>query len=254
VVLSIVAITLSILVDRRASQVNDQTIKSLQKIESAVERSSGDTRELIKAAWDKLLGGYQTDFPKSSENSAQAVAKGIASELRKELNLALPGGSPGSVVDPQREERLKKVVDNLETSLAALLEHEGKAVPLGRAIDVAVATITQIMMGHHLTRDQYERMEKLRACGPALMELRAKGLIVPVSHKHSSGKTEPCYYFAPGIASALRAAMTLIPQPPRSVVETVHSELHDAGYFDSTRPENEFNDEDRGKTSSSTTH
>jgi len=49
IVLSVVAIVFTVLVDRRSSQVTGQTIQSLQKIESAVERLSSDTRELIKA-------------------------------------------------------------------------------------------------------------------------------------------------------------------------------------------------------------
>lgn len=56
IALSLVAIVFAILVDKRAKDVSDQTIKSLQKIESAVERQSDDTRELIKAGWDKMLG------------------------------------------------------------------------------------------------------------------------------------------------------------------------------------------------------
>ena len=54
VVLSIVAIAFAVLVNNRVSDINDKMIQSLQKIEFAVERSSEDTRELIKAGWDKM--------------------------------------------------------------------------------------------------------------------------------------------------------------------------------------------------------
>src|SRR5579864_4569961 len=65
IVLSIVAIVFSILVDRRSSRISDHTIQSLQKIESAVERLSSDTRELIKAGWDKMLGNVDKASPPS---------------------------------------------------------------------------------------------------------------------------------------------------------------------------------------------
>lgn len=56
IVLSIVAIVFAGIVDRSARNVSAQTIKSLQKIESYVERLSSDTTGLIKAGWDRMLG------------------------------------------------------------------------------------------------------------------------------------------------------------------------------------------------------
>ena len=88
IVMSFVAIAFAILVDRSARAVSSQTIKSLQKIESEVERLSGDTRELIKAGWDKMLGNVDRDsHVKTIETPAKEVAAGVASELRAELGL-----------------------------------------------------------------------------------------------------------------------------------------------------------------------
>ena len=66
VVLSIVTIAFAVLVNNRASDINDKMIQSLQKIEFAVERSSEDTRELIKADWDKMLGNVESNSGASS--------------------------------------------------------------------------------------------------------------------------------------------------------------------------------------------
>ena len=59
IVLSIVAIAFARAVDRSSRQVTEQTIKSLQKIETEVARLSDDTRELDKGrlgenAWQFL--------------------------------------------------------------------------------------------------------------------------------------------------------------------------------------------------------
>jgi hypothetical protein len=83
IVLSLVAIVFSVLVDRRSSTISERTIQSLQKIESAVERSSTDTRELIKAGWDKMLGSVDRSFPTGGnvESSAKDIAAGIVLRL-----------------------------------------------------------------------------------------------------------------------------------------------------------------------------
>src|SRR5258706_16016557 len=79
IVLSFVAIAFAILVDRGARAVSGQTIKSLQKIESDVQRQSDDTRELIKAGWDKMLIGVDKELqPKPFDTSPKDLAAGIA--------------------------------------------------------------------------------------------------------------------------------------------------------------------------------
>ena len=55
IVLAIVAMIFTFTVDRRSSDVNEQVIKSLQKIESTVEGVASDTRDLIKVAFDRML-------------------------------------------------------------------------------------------------------------------------------------------------------------------------------------------------------
>ena len=62
IVLSIVAIVVAILVNSRSEKVSDQTIKSLQKIESSIERLSGDTSGLIKGAWDTMLASFSPNI------------------------------------------------------------------------------------------------------------------------------------------------------------------------------------------------
>src|SRR3954464_15733564 len=82
IVLSIVAIWFAREVDTRSAAITKQTIQSLQKIESTVERQSKDTQELIKAAWDAMLGGMgqpQTPAPSSpaQAGATQRLASGL---------------------------------------------------------------------------------------------------------------------------------------------------------------------------------
>ena|SRR5436190_17397695 len=84
IVMSVVAIAFAVMVDRSSRAVTAQTIKSLQKIESDVERLSSDTRELIKAGWDRMLGSVSLAYPPESTAPSQ-LASGIAAELKSEL-------------------------------------------------------------------------------------------------------------------------------------------------------------------------
>jgi len=56
VVLSLVAIFFARDVDRRSIEISNQTIRSLQTIQSTVQRLSEDTGGLIKVAWERMLG------------------------------------------------------------------------------------------------------------------------------------------------------------------------------------------------------
>src|SRR5271156_2537844 len=84
-VLSVVAIWFAIHVNSRSEAVSDQTIRSLQKIESFVQKLSDDTAGLVKAAWDKMLGNmYRTEGVDAQVSNAKEIASGLTAELKTE--------------------------------------------------------------------------------------------------------------------------------------------------------------------------
>ena len=239
IVLAIVAIVFSILVDRRSSKISDHTIQSLQKIESAVERLSSDTRELIKAGWDKMLGNVdRAATPTSSESAAKEVAAGIAAELRSELT-TLSTGKGARTDKPQLQvDQLEKYLKNLEASLMAQLRVSQTDARPSAKFEEILATISELtkpthallraIRNAHLTKTEYKRLSEGRF-GPSLLELRRAGLLVPVVHRTNHG-SEPCYYLPPGVSKIARAALQVLPEPPKDMQHEVAAELELIGY------------------------
>jgi hypothetical protein len=243
-VLALVAIAFSVLVDRRSSRVSDHTIQSLQKIESAVERLSSDTRELIKAGWDKMLGGVEkSPPPDSSDPDAKQLAAGIAAELRSELTALFPDKKPDGQGPEKKDERIEAYLKELEASLMAQMRGSAESSrPSARFEDVSNTVrglsvqaycLLRAIRFRHLTQAQYRRL----ADGPladALFELRKAGLLAPVAHRTEGGKV-PCYYMPSSIAAIGRAVLDLLPEPPDDVTRPVELALNEAGYPTSRR-------------------
>jgi len=207
IVLSVVAIVFSILVDRRSSKVSDHTIQSLQKIESAVERLSSDTRELIKAGWDKMIGNVDRTPPSiAGDSNAKDVAAGIAAELRSEL--ASLANTKGSHHDksPVQAEQLEQYLKNFEASLMAQLKANQANVRPSVRLEGLLDTVSELskptqalvraIRNVHLTQNEYKRLSDGRF-GASILELRRAGLLAPAVHQTSHGP-EPCYYFSAG--------------------------------------------------------
>src|SRR5258706_2692276 len=79
-VLSVVVIWFALATEARSRAVSDQMIKSLQKIESAVDRTADDTQGLIKVAWDRLIPGAgvgAADPGPLDPSSSEQIASGI---------------------------------------------------------------------------------------------------------------------------------------------------------------------------------
>jgi hypothetical protein len=92
IVLSIVAILFARDVDRRSLEINNQTIRSLDAIQAAVQRLSDDTGGLIKVAWERMLGSVgPTGTP--AERELQALVGGLLGELREDAEELPPGAS-----------------------------------------------------------------------------------------------------------------------------------------------------------------
>jgi len=240
IVLSIVAIVFSILVDRRSSTVSDRTIQSLQKIESAVERSSTDTRELIKAGWDRMLGNVGADSPQktAAADSAKEVAGGIAAELRVELSKLASNVGASEGASKAKFEEIERYLKNLEATLSAQLRSARSDARPSAKIDEVFASIRELsprayailraIEGRHISREQYQKLSDGRL-GRALLELREAGLLAPAIHKTSTGP-EPCYYYPRDISSAVRAVIEISGPPNAAADAEVKAELSKVGY------------------------
>lgn len=239
IVLSIVAIVFSVLVDRRSSKVSDHVIRSLQKIESAVDRSSTDTRELIKAAWDKMLGDVDSAPPAPiNDASAKEIAAGIAAELRADLDQLSKTAVSGQA-SPVDMKKLEEAIQSLQASIASQLnipspasrpsETFDRVMKLLGTLSPQAQTLAQAIERHHLSMDEYRKLTRGKI-GDAIQELRENALLVPVIHKIGEGKEVPCYYYPSSIAHIVRAALPLLPKAPQDAITSVQEELKAVGY------------------------
>ncbi|WP_280496897.1 hypothetical protein [Nocardia farcinica] len=241
VVLAVVSITFAYVVERNATKINNQMIQSLQKIESAVERTTGDTSDLIKVAWDRMLptasnGGdnrEHTRIDDANDDIAQSIASGVAAELRAELaNL--------STVDDERLTQFNRAIENLQRSVETqigsaassryrdpVLSLRGRLTSLSPA---ATALIAEIAGGSHLTRAQYQRLQELPETGRALRELRMRSLLVPLEGRGRQGQPIPVYWLEPGTSSMVAPMLRLTPQPPPRITRRVQAALQSVGY------------------------
>jgi hypothetical protein len=243
IVLSIVAIVFARMVDRSARDVSAQTIKSLQKIESYVERVSSDTTGLIKAGWDRMLGNVARPPTDDANNSAKEIAAGLLAEMRAELGLSEDeqhdDASPSS---PSRGEKLNEAFDNLKSSLEAQLRTQRSSDRPGEAVDRIMDLLASLTPeaqtlasvignnGYHITFDQFQRLLRKSPLGDALSDLRDKGLLVPLEGLSGTGKPIPVYYFPSGLSDTVRAALLLLPETDPDLRSFIVSELETVGY------------------------
>src|SRR5918911_2718114 len=137
IVLSFVAIGFAILVDRSAREISAQTIKSLQKIDSDVERLSDDTRELIKAGWDKMLVNVDRGLitPPNNESQAKEIASGIVAELREELDSQKSEHAGSAAIPPDQIQKMNELLERIESTLTAQLRTQGASERLSDIVD-----------------------------------------------------------------------------------------------------------------------
>jgi hypothetical protein len=240
IVLSIVAMVFAILVNYRSEKVTDQTIKSLQKIESTVERLSDDTSNLIKGAWDTMLGSVSRSVSKGnglSEAAAKEIASGLATEVRSEIGIAPRESSTTGVNVSEFEKKLDAALQKMQETVVSQLRsiaRESRPDAIFKKLKVlerlspAAQELAFNIKKYHLTREQYKALEKSSLSG-ALQELRDFGLLVPVTG-HEDGKATPVYYFPSGQAKLLRSALLLLERPQYEIREAVKEELDKAGY------------------------
>lgn len=238
IVLSIVAIAFAFVVNTRSTDVSDQTIRSLQKIESQVERQSEDTNGLIKAAWDKMIGGTSGGFEvPRDEDAADRLVSGLSAEVRE----AVSDDGNAELV-----ERLDRALERLEQSLSAQIGRPARSARPATALDDTVARLRSLagssvalldeISSAHLSRQQYIGLEQDGYLGSSINQLREAGLLVPLT-----GADEPLvYWFPPGTELVMRTALTFLRDDiPDAVFEAVRAELSRVEYPLKSEPTSE---------------
>lgn len=241
IVLSVVAIVFARMVDKSARQVSEQTIRSLQKIESYVERLSSDTTGLIKAGWDRMLGTVGKPDPTQETISAREIADGLLAELRAELGITAPHYEEHEAPHTPRDEQLDEALKNLRRSLEFQLRTPKRANRPSQKLDEVLdglrsltpeaRTIASILTDNlHITFNQFQRLQKESPLGDAIIELRDQGFLIPLEGLSPQLKPIPVYFFPPGVKDLVRAALLLLPEPDHEVRSFVESELKSVGY------------------------
>jgi hypothetical protein len=234
IVLSVVATLFAIWVNKGATEVNNQTIKSLQKIESSVDQLSRDTRELITAAWNRMLGDMGgSETAQTDTNAPEQISGGIANEIRSELAEEIPE-APG-----QKIERIEQALQDLQRTVAAQLRARSNSSRsnsfdflLKRISALSVearALLSSVASGAHLDRNQYRTAAKSTVLRGPLRELRAAGLIVPLEGLDENQEGVPVYWL-PGTPKMTRLALSMLPEPPVETGKTIHQALREIGY------------------------
>lgn len=252
VVLAIVAIYFSIEVDRRSAATAAETIRSLERIESAVKAQSQDTRDLIKVGWERMLGNVGSPArPQAADEGIREVAAGLAAEIRAELGIGevgdgAPDGEPGTQVPEgyvttaeqgdRLEQALAQLRDTIETQLLATREGPADEVQfwLEKLSDLpeSAQVVARAVSPSHITADQWRELRRTRVPGRGLLELRRRGILIPLEGVKRDGTDTLVYWFPPTASRAIRAAVLLLPEPDPGTLSYVQRRLAAVGYPD----------------------
>jgi hypothetical protein len=232
VVLSIVAILFARDVDRRSMEISNQTIRSLESIQSTVQRLSDDTGGLIKVAWERMLGTMGPAMPQP-DGELQGLLYGLLAEFRQDANELAPGTGVDKLArevgervrratshkgGPEREPAPKSWAFN--AAVQAIEELSPVAIELLRALEA----------GRHLTRPQYQQLRRDPELAAALEELRDRDLLVPLQRKGSQGE-ETIYGLAPWFREVIGPALVFTGHetPSSSEADRVTRALEEVG-------------------------
>lgn len=241
IVLSIVATTFAVLVNNRSEKVSDETIRSLQKIESAVGRLSEDTSGLIKAAWDAMLGSVSGTVSRPSAGShaaAHQIASGLASEVRSEIAFSGKDAITGEDTVARLSGRIEVALAKLQTAIEGQLKTQERIVQPAAILrklgvleglsPLAQELARALLAGGHVSQSEYNSLEP-GVLNKPVSELREAGLLIPLQgHDDTEGKL--VYWFPPGLSKTLRSAFRLLPPASSSVRNLVKSELTRINY------------------------
>lgn len=260
VVLAIVAIYFSIEVDRRSSATAAETIRSLERIESAAKSQSQDTRDLIKVGWERMLppAGGLPRAP-ASEEGIREVAAGLAAEIRSELGLVAgeQGDDDTSAVAPDRtteqnEELIQQLTETIETSMRATRGTAADEVQfwldqLSNLSEESQA-LARALTKRQITARQWRELRRDPVLQRGFSELRRAGILIPLEGIRRDGRPSLVYWFPPGAHRAIRAATLLLPDPPPELISYVESSLERVGYPDLAPPDKEEREAEQPET------
>jgi hypothetical protein len=233
VVLSLVAIFFARDVDRRSIEISNQTIRSLQTIQSTVQRLSEDTGGLIKVAWERMLGTMGAQSAQA-DGDLQGLLAGLIAEFREDANEIAPGTGVEKLA---REvgERVRRATDRKGGA-------ERHSAPRSWAFNAAVEAIESLSPlsiellralegGHHLTRTQYQQLRRDPDLAVAVDELRDQDLVVPLQRRGPRGE-ETIYGLAPWFLEVIGPALVFTghESPSGAEAQRVMSALRDVGY------------------------
>jgi hypothetical protein len=236
IVLAVVAIVSSVIGNVRLERVTDQTVKSLQKIESDVQRISEETSGLIKAGWERMLGSVAGNgSPVLAATSAKEIAAGLTNEMRAAVKEEMKRS--GEALPPDQSPRIEAVLKEIGRTIAAQMgvtTYGGARSPqltwdqrIAALPDLAREVAYQIR-NHHLTREQYERLRESSHIGNAVVRLRRVGLLVPLSDHGNQDSV--VYWFPPDKVDDIKSALLLSRPRDSESREAVAVDLARVGY------------------------
>jgi hypothetical protein len=238
IVLSIVAIMFARDVDRRSMEVSNQTIRSLETIQAAVQRLSDDTGGLIKVAWERMLGTMGPASP--GEADLQHLLAGLLGEFGQNAAELAPGSGIDDLVRDVGE-RVRRTTRKsgerdagprswaFNAAVAAIESLSPLAIELLRALDTS----------RHLTRSQYQQLRRDPELAMALDELRDQDLLMPFQRRGQRGE-ETVYGLAPWFHDVIGPALVFTDHesPARAEEQRVMEALREVGYL-THHPSNE---------------
>jgi len=177
IVLSIVAIAFTWAVNRRAEELNDETIRALASIERDVKQVADDTRGLIREAWTKMLGGHEIQT--IAEEAAAEVAEAHA-EAQAAVTDVAPPGTMTDTLEQVRAERdsLREAVERANRALVRLQESSyADAVELLKRISPEARELVRIIYRSGSLTDSQAAQLDGTSIEPLLDELKTVGLI-----------------------------------------------------------------------------
>jgi hypothetical protein len=116
--------------------------KSLQKIESEVERLSSDTTGLIKAGWDRMLGNVAATPDKSAGVDAREMTSGLLAELLANAERHIGPQDSGSIL--AHEEKLDDLFKYLGKSLEAQILTRNSSERPSEALDRVLGILNSL--------------------------------------------------------------------------------------------------------------
>jgi hypothetical protein len=234
IVLSVVAILFAHNVDQRSSEVSNQTIRSLESIQSTVERLSADTGGLIKVAWDRMLVGAIGATSPEADTDLRAAMSGLLAELRQEVGEVAPGTELERLT-VEAGDRVRDGSDSEEPTRRPTGAFNAAARSIESLSPISTELLRALTDEHaHLTRAQYKRLRANPGLKLALEELRARDLVVPLAGRNESDEEETVYWLAPWFHDVIGPALVFTghERPTDNEAAHVHAALREVGYFD----------------------